>query len=190
MDFLLAQASNVSICEINQMKLSIKYNNEYTHTLGFSDDSESKKSACNVGDLGLIPGLGRSPGEWHGHPLQYLCLENPHGQRSLLDYSPWGRKESDETEHNIVNIHTEKLYHTEETIPSFLNWSTVDLQNGVIFRCAAKWFSYMCVCVCVCVYLFHILFHHRLLQYIEYSSLYSMVGPCCLSVICRVVRIC
>ena len=37
----------------------------------------------NVGDLGLIPGLGRSPGEGHGNPLQYSCLESPHGQRSL-----------------------------------------------------------------------------------------------------------
>ena len=34
-------------------------------------------SACNVGDLGLIPGLGRSPGEGNGNPLQYSCLENP-----------------------------------------------------------------------------------------------------------------
>ena len=34
----------------------------------------------------------------HGHPLQYSCLENPHGQRSLVGYSPWGREESDKTE--------------------------------------------------------------------------------------------
>ena len=36
-----------------------------------------KASACNVGDLGLIPGSGRSPGEGNGNPLQYSCLENP-----------------------------------------------------------------------------------------------------------------
>ena len=47
------------------------------------------KEFCNVGDLGLIPGLGRSPGGGHGNPLQYSCLENPHGQRSLAGYSPW-----------------------------------------------------------------------------------------------------
>ena len=42
------------------------------------------ESACNVGDLGMIPGLGRSPGGGgHGNLLQYSCLENPHGQRSL-----------------------------------------------------------------------------------------------------------
>ena len=39
--------------------------------------AEVKASACNVGDLGLIPGLGRSPGEGNGNPLQYSCLENP-----------------------------------------------------------------------------------------------------------------
>ena len=39
--------------------------------------SEGKESACNAGDPGLIPGLGRSPGEGHGNPLQYSCLENP-----------------------------------------------------------------------------------------------------------------
>ena len=57
-----------------------------------------KESACNAGDLGSIPGLGRSPGEGHGNPLQYSCLENPHGQRSLVGYSPWGHKELDMTE--------------------------------------------------------------------------------------------
>ena len=44
---------------------------------GFPGGSEVKASACNVGDLGLIPGLGRSPGEGNGNPLQYSCLENP-----------------------------------------------------------------------------------------------------------------
>jgi len=60
--------------------------------------SDSKESVCNLGDLSSIPGLGRSPGGGHGNPLQYSCLENPHGQRSLVDYSPWGHKESDTTE--------------------------------------------------------------------------------------------
>ena len=59
---------------------------------------DGKQFACNVGDLGLIPGSGRSPGGGHGNPLQYSCLENPHGQRSLAGYSPWDYKESDMTE--------------------------------------------------------------------------------------------
>ena len=56
--------------------------------LGFLVGSDSKESACNVGDLGLISGLGRSPGGGHSNPLQYSCLENPHGQRSLVGCSP------------------------------------------------------------------------------------------------------
>ena len=51
-------------------------------------------------DLGSIPGLGRSTGGRHGNPLQYSCLENPHGQRSLAGYSPSGCKELDMTEHS------------------------------------------------------------------------------------------
>ena len=65
-------------------------------------------SACNAGDQGLIPGLGRSPGEGNGNPLKYSCLENPHGQRSLAGYSQWGCKESDTTEpltHRHAHVH-------------------------------------------------------------------------------------
>ena len=58
-------------------------------TLGFPGGSDSKESSCNAADLGSIPELGRSPGEGHGNPLQYSCLENPHGERSMAGYSPW-----------------------------------------------------------------------------------------------------
>ena len=44
--------------------------------LGFPGGSDGKASACNVGDQGLIPGLGRSPGEGNGNALQYPCLKN------------------------------------------------------------------------------------------------------------------
>ena len=44
---------------------------------GFPGGSDDKASACNAGDLGFIPGSGRSPGEGDGSPLQYSCLENP-----------------------------------------------------------------------------------------------------------------
>ena len=56
-----------------------------------------KESTCNMGDLGSIPELGRSPGGGQGNPIQYSCLENPHGQRSLAGYSPWAHKQSDMT---------------------------------------------------------------------------------------------
>ena len=66
--------------------------------------SEVKASACNAGDLGLIPGSGRSPGEGNGNPLQYSCLENPMDSGAWWSgaysgaCSPRGRKESDRTE--------------------------------------------------------------------------------------------
>ena len=45
--------------------------------MGFPGGSDGKESACSVGDWGLIPALGRSPGEGNGNPLQYSCPENP-----------------------------------------------------------------------------------------------------------------
>ena len=65
---------------------------------GFPGGSDGKASACNSGDPGLIPELGRSPWGGNGDPLQYSCLENPHGQRSLVGYGPWGCQESDTME--------------------------------------------------------------------------------------------
>ena len=52
-------------------------------------------SAGDIRHMGSIPGLGRSSGGGHSNPLQYSCLENPHGQSSLVGYSPQGCKESD-----------------------------------------------------------------------------------------------
>ena len=50
--------------------------------LGFLSDPDGRESTYNLGDLGSITGLGRSPGRGYGNSLQYSCLENPHGQRS------------------------------------------------------------------------------------------------------------
>ena len=61
-------------------------------SFGLPCDLADKESACNMGDMGLIPGLGRSPGEGKSYPLQYSGLENS------MDYSPWGHKELDTTE--------------------------------------------------------------------------------------------
>ena len=72
-------------------------------------------------DTGLIPKGGRSPGGGHGNPLQYSCLENPHRQRSLAGYSPWGHKESDTSEqlstaHNVYIIHKRNNIHLKLTM--------------------------------------------------------------------------
>ena len=54
-----------------------KFKSSNMEGVGFPGGSDGKESTCNVGGLGLIPGLGRSPGEGHGNPLPYSCLENP-----------------------------------------------------------------------------------------------------------------
>ena len=64
---------------------------------GFPGGSDSKESACNVGDLGSIPGSGRFPEEGNGNPLQHSCHGEFQGQRSLAGYGLWGCKESDMT---------------------------------------------------------------------------------------------
>ena len=63
----------------------------------FPDSSVGKESACNAGDLGLIPRLGRSPGGGHGNPLQYPCLENPTDRGAWWTTVQGAHKESDTT---------------------------------------------------------------------------------------------
>ena len=80
------------------MSVISSYIDPFIITQGFPGGSEVKASACNEGDLGSIPGSGRSPGEGNGNPLQYSCLENP------MDGGAWWAtvhgvtKESDTTE--------------------------------------------------------------------------------------------
>ena len=100
--------------------------------MGFLRGSDSKESACNAGDLASIPGLGRSPGEGKGYPLQYFGLENPHGQRSLVGYSPWGHKELDMTKHR----------HSASDSVLFL--STFSAMCSNIFMLMSSQFYYCC----------------------------------------------
>ena len=66
--------------------------------MGFPGGSAGKESACSVGNLGLTPGLGRSPGEGNGHSTPVFLRREFHGQRSLLGYCPRGLKELDRAE--------------------------------------------------------------------------------------------
>ena len=61
----------------------LRIDENFAHQLGFPCSSVGKESACSAGNPGLIPGLGRSPGEGNGNPLQYPCLEN------LMDREAW-----------------------------------------------------------------------------------------------------
>ena len=82
-------------------RLSSSSSSRYSVGMGFPGSSVGKNLPAKAGDLkdaGLIFELGRSPGGEHGNPLQYSCLENPHKQRRLVDYSLCGHKKSHTTE--------------------------------------------------------------------------------------------
>ena len=79
--------------------------------LGFPGGSAGKQATRKAGDPSLIPGLGRSAGGGHGNPLQYSCLDSPHGQRSLAGCSSQGHKESDTTERLSIAQHNNLQFH-------------------------------------------------------------------------------
>ena len=86
------------------------------HSSGFPGGSDGKESACNAGDLGSIPELGRSPGGRHGNPLQYSCLENP------MDRGDWWAivyrvKESDMTEWLTLHFFTVPFSSVAQSCP-------------------------------------------------------------------------
>ena len=117
---VLTQGSNSSLphcrwilyhrATVTDISFCFYFFNELSTILVFPAGSDGKESAWNVGDLGSILGQDRSPGGGHGNPLHlsgfspgvFLPGES-HGQRSLVSYSPWGRKELDTTE--LLTLH-------------------------------------------------------------------------------------
>ena len=89
--------------ELAALSLELSSQNDQFVSWCFS----GKESACNAGDSGLIPGSGRSPGGGHDKPPPAFLPGESHGQGGLMDYSPWGRRESDTTER--VNHHYRPL---------------------------------------------------------------------------------
>ena len=85
------------------------------HNCLFPGGSEVKVSACNAGDMGSIPGSGRSPGEGNGKPTPVFLPGEFHGWRSLVGYSPRGHKESDTTEW----LHFTSLYPKKKQASSY-----------------------------------------------------------------------
>ena len=107
--------------------------------MGFPSGSDDKESTCNAGDLGWIPGLGRSLGGGHGNPLWYSCLENPHGQRCLVGNSPWSHSESDLTEQPSTHTQASKTYLSPFSCVYFPCWFITFLKSlydhlSMIFR--------------------------------------------------------
>ena len=97
--------------------------------MGFPGGSEVKTSAYNAGDPGSIPGSGKIPWRriWQSTPV--LLPGKSHGQRSVVGYSPWGRKESDMTEQIHFHFHPMVLVLVGMTILSTLNSLDSQLQK-------------------------------------------------------------
>ena len=99
-------------------------------TKGFPGGSVVKNPLANAGsspgESGSIPGWGRSPGGGNGNPLQYSCLENPHGERSLVGYSPRGHRVGHDSAqaaaaavvHNNGRVNRKRRQEREERIPT------------------------------------------------------------------------
>ena len=134
--------------------------------MGFPGTSAGKESACNVGDLGSIPGLGRFPGGRHDNPLQYSGLENPHGQRSLAGLQfmgsqrvghDWAPKRAHACEGNESESHSvvsDSLRPHDYTVYGILQagiveWVAISFSRGSsqpadrtqIFRIAGRFFT-------------------------------------------------
>ena len=77
--------------------LAMNGNSDETNTMTSESSQNPPASIGDTGDVGSIPGSGRSPGGGNGHPLQYSCLENPMDRR-VWGHSPWGHKELDMTD--------------------------------------------------------------------------------------------
>ena len=117
---------NLWISQRKMQKSRFYGNRKYFEMQGTSQGALMVKNppayAGHVREEGLIPKLGRSPGGGNGNLLQYSCLENPHGQRSLKGYSPWGHKESDMTERLSLTHWLTQFHQTQN--PAFI-WTRV-----------------------------------------------------------------
>ena len=119
--------------------------------LGFPDGSDGKEPACNVGDLGSVSGLGWTlGGGGHGNPLQYSCLENPHGHRGLVGYSPWDHKETDMTEWlSTAQWLTGSPGEGKSTHSSILTWTVPwTVWSGGLQRVRHDWVTFTFTMAC------------------------------------------
>ena len=96
---------------------------------GFPGGSEGKASVCNAGDLGLIPGSGRSPGEGNSNPLQYSCLENP------MDGGAWRAPVHGgcRSRTHLAAKQQQSLIHTSPEIHSYLKAVSDPILSAILF---------------------------------------------------------
>ena len=94
--------------------MSLLFNKLSMFVMGFPSSSVGKESACNAEDLGLIPGLGRYPGEGNGKPLLYSCLENPIYRGAWQATVHGGLKESDMTDFTLFSGYLKKKNNARE----------------------------------------------------------------------------
>ena len=136
----------------------------YLSILGFPHSSVGKESSCNAGDLGSIPGLGRSPGEGNGNPLQYFCLENP------MDRGTWWSTLHGATRvrHDIATKPS-SIYFTHDSVyismllsqfapPSPSPTMTTSPFSTRLISTIFLDSICVCVCVCVCVNIWYLFF--------------------------------
>ena len=102
----------------------VNYQELFLH-MGLPGGSDNKKSACNAGGLGSIPGLGKSPGEGNGCPLQYSCLENPMN-RGVWRATVHGVAKSDTTERLTLDDLIEEIrLHLASVVTCFFNLTSM-----------------------------------------------------------------
>ena len=158
----------------------------------FPDSSVGKESTCNARDPGSIPGLGRSPGEGNGYPLQYAGLEN-----GL--YSPWDQKELDTTERLSLHFTSPNILYLQVKIRNKVFYKIIFLY-GLLMIIMIQQLSHVQLLQLhglqptglLCPWNSpgkntgvgcHFLLHYGLLQDIKYSSLCYIVRPCCLPIL-------
>ena len=119
--------------------------------MGFPGGPDGKESSCNARNMGLIPGLGRSPGGGHDNPLQYSCLENPYGQRSLVG-TVQGIARSQMWLSNVAQHSTVHIYQSKSLNLSFLVFPSTYTANEkfVLYICHLIFLlcgTYVCFCI-------------------------------------------
>ena len=100
--------------------------------MGFCGGSDSKESACNAGDPGLISGLIRSSGEGNGYLIQYSFPGEFHGLKILVGYNPWGHKEKDTTEQRTPPFTFQSSMTSSQSLPNYIYKDPISKQVHIL----------------------------------------------------------